>query len=150
MVTNNHTLFCIDKQVSCRYNRAIFLGVAMNKSTESEYESHYKYLDDHLDCFWVKVFGKTLGESWFGGIISAHGDKGYGYRRAWEEAGIPFNHGMMLFMLTYTDKITTEKSKSKEWIIANYNHYLPLIEEAEHEVAAMKKMGYDKSRLVLS
>lgn len=106
---------------------------------ENRYDNHYNYLDDHLDKFWVRVFGKNLSDTWNGGIISAHGDKGYGYRAAWKNAGIPFNHGMMLYMLTYTKVMDEEKHKSKDWVIAQYPKYKDILLEVEQEVEAENK-----------
>lgn len=106
--------------------------------------SHYDYLDDHLDLFWQKVFGKTLSEMWCAGIIGAHGDKGYCYRHDWKKAGINYYRGMMLFMLTYTNELgDTPRHKSKEWIIENYEKYLPLIEEVEQDVGIIDTISED-------
>ena len=30
--------------------------------------NHYKWLDKHLDAFWIQVFGKDLNDTWNGGI----------------------------------------------------------------------------------
>jgi len=98
------------------------------------YDSHYDYLNDHLDLFWTKVFGKTLDECWFSGIIGAHGDKGYGYRKTWEDHGISFNRGMLLYMLTYTDEMSRPKHESDRWVIDNYEHYLHVIQEVEKQI----------------
>ena len=93
---------------------------------------HYDYLDIILDEFWKLVFGKTANEMFCGGIVSAHGDKAYGYKHQWEEAGIPFQRGVLLFLLTYTPELgDTPKHESDEWVIRNYQKYLPHIEAAE-------------------
>ncbi len=89
--------------------------------------NHYNYLDKHLDSFWKGVFGKSLNESFCAGIVSAHGDKGRGYQRAWAEAGICFPHGMALFMLTYTNIMNEEKHRSKDWVILNFSRFRPLL-----------------------
>jgi len=115
------------------------IGIHMN--TLNFIYNHYDYLDDHLDLLWQKVFGKTLDEMWCSGIIGAHGDKGYGYRRRWEDVGISFTHGMMLFMLTYTDVMDRPKHESLEWTIENYEKYLPLIREAEIEARIVDENG---------
>lgn len=86
--------------------------------------SHYKYLDEHLEAFWLNVRGRTLEEDWAAGIVSAHGDKGYGYRSDWEQAGIPFEHGMAIYLLTYTDTLgNTPKHESCQWVIDNYDRF---------------------------
>jgi hypothetical protein len=94
--------------------------------------SHYEYLDIVIDHFWKLVFDKTREEMWHGGNISAHGDKAYGYKHAWETMGVPFNRGAMLYLLTYTKELgDTPKHESCEWVTSNYQKYLPHILAAE-------------------
>lgn len=98
---------------------------------------HYKWLDKHLDSFWQAVFGKSLNDTLCAGIVSAHGDKGYGYMRTWAEAGICFPHGMAIYLLTYTDEMDEEKFHSKEWVIKNFPRYrelLPNIDLNDEEI----------------
>jgi len=96
--------------------------------------NHYKFLDRYLDAFWIEVFGKSLDDMWCSGIVSAHGDKGSCYRRDWENAGISYYEGMMIYMLTYTKEMNDEQYKSKEWVINNYSKYKPLIDAAINKV----------------
>lgn len=95
--------------------------------------SHYDYLEQHLNDFWIAVRGKPLDNDGCAGIISAHGDKGYQYRDFWEKAGIHFYHGMMLYMLTYTSELgDTPKWESRHWVVDNYPKYksvLPIIND---------------------
>lgn len=107
--------------------------------------SHYDYLDDHLEAFWLKVFGKTPTEMFCGGIVSAHGDKGYSYRRDFEKHGINFGRGMMLFLLSYSKLDRDELIKSLEWIIDNYEYYLPMLEAAEKEVTEDRAKRYQQA-----
>lgn len=101
--------------------------------------SHYDYLELVLEEFWRLVFGKTAGEMWCGGIIGAHGDKAYGYKGDWEDSGIPFDRGVLLFLLTYTKELgDTPKHESCEWVISNYQKYLPHIEAAEKAAGLTK------------
>lgn len=94
--------------------------------------SHYDYLELVIDEFWKLVFGKSTSEMWCGGIIGAHGDKAYDYKCQWKEANIPFGRGVLLFLLTYTKELgDTPKHESDEWVIQNYQKYLPHIETAE-------------------
>ena len=95
--------------------------------------SHYKYLDAVIESFWVKVFGKTPSEMFCGGIVSAHGDKCYDYKFSMPKRNIPFNRSALLFLLTYTKLMDREKHLSEEWVVENYNKYVPLIIEAEQE-----------------
>ena len=99
--------------------------------------NHYKWLDKHLPTFWYAVFGASLEDTGCAGIVSAHGDKGYQYKGEWERAGIPFPHGMALYLMTYTDKMDRPKHESSEWVIENYTHYvdlLPTVDENDQDV----------------
>lgn len=101
-----------------------------------KYNSHYDWLKEHLNDFWVKVFDKTLEETCCAGIIGAHGDKGYCFKWDWEQEGIPFPHAMALYLLTYTEVMDRPKWESREWVIENYPKYkefLPPINEEEWE-----------------
>lgn len=90
--------------------------------------SHYTWLDANLNEFWVKVFGKDLESTGCAGIISAHGDKCYQYRDVWSTAGIPFYHGVAIYLLTYTNELGDfPKSQSCIWVINNYEKYKPLL-----------------------
>lgn len=102
---------------------------------------HYQWLDKHLNDFWIKVFGKSLNDSGFGGVVSAHGDKAYGYKRRWENAGIPFPHGVAVFFLLYTDLSTEEDSmRTCEWVIEKYpeyKKYLPEIDFSDSDILSL-------------
>ena len=54
--------------------------------------------------------------------------------KQWEKAGVPFNHGVLLFLLTYTSELDREKCESVQFVIDKYHHYLPMIQQAEKEV----------------
>lgn len=83
---------------------------------------HYKFLDKHLNDFFVSVLGKSLNELGMGGIVSAHGDKGRGAAIRTRKEGVPFPHMMMLFMLTYTDYCNADwrDIRMEDWIISEY------------------------------
>jgi len=103
------------------------------------FESHYNYLDTVIEKFWMKVFGKTLDESWCSGIVVSHGDKCYQYKHEWNEADIAFHHGALLFLLTYTCELgDTPKHLSCQWVIDNYAKYKPIIDAVEEEVLLEK------------
>lgn len=94
--------------------------------------SHYNYLDKHFHKF-AKEVGADI--DWADGMVVAHGDKGYSYEGEWEENGISFNHGMMIFLLSYLkpfSKTVRETEKGWvapcQWVIDNYKNfekYLP-------------------------
>jgi len=52
------------------------------------------------------------------GMIAAHGDKCYGYRDQWAKAGIPFEHGVAIYLLTYISPFSHEvrESDSGKWV----------------------------------
>ncbi len=87
--------------------------------------SHYKYLDKHLNDFFIAVLGESLDQLGMGGIVSAHGDKGRGAAMRTRKAGIPFPHMMMLFMLTYTDycKADWREIRMEDWIVEEYKKH---------------------------
>lgn len=100
--------------------------------------NQYHYCDMMLNPFWLRVFGKTADEMWCGGIVSAHGDKAYGYKSQWEKAGVPFNRGVLIFLLSYTKELGDRpKHETREWVIENYSKYLPMILEAEKEIGLL-------------
>lgn len=95
-------------------------------------DSHYRYLDEMLNPFWKEVFGKTASEMFCGGMVSAHGDKAYGYKSEWAKAGINKYRGTLLFLLSYTkERGETPRHEVEQWVIDNYPKYLPMIEAAE-------------------
>lgn len=86
--------------------------------------NHYKWLDANLPSFFDAV-----GADWENnrGIIAAHGDKGYGYKYQWEEAGIPFEQGMAVYLLTYVRPFASEARETADgwvdpgkWVTDNY------------------------------
>ena len=99
------------------------------------HDNHYDYLDEMLNPFWKQVFGKTADEMFCGGMVGAHGDKCYGYRHKWAEEGIDYQHGSLLFLLSYTSELGDRpKYETCEWVIENYHRYYMKILMAEQEV----------------
>lgn len=86
--------------------------------------NHYKWLEKHLNDFWISVFGKDLEQTGCSGIIVSHGDKGMQYKSEWDKHGISFPHGMAVYLLTYTSELgDTPKHLSCQWVIENYEKY---------------------------
>lgn len=101
--------------------------------------NHYQWLDKHLDQFWYKVFGKTLDEMYCAGIVAAHGDKCYGYKSTWEDAGIPFAHGVAIFFLSYVEPYVSETGNTEngfvpvdQWVIDNYERFAPALPDVDN------------------
>ena len=99
--------------------------------------SHYDWLNEHLPDFF-----ESVGVDWntCPGIVSAHGDKGYGYRYQWEEAGIPFEHGMAVYLLTYVHPFGNEVRELQsgkwvapgDWVADNYYRFKAILEEIDN------------------
>lgn len=93
--------------------------------------NHYKWLEKHLpDIF------RALGLRWdfYYGIVGAHGDKFYQYRKAFDDAGIPFPHGCAIGLLSYVHPYGDEVRETKngwvsvdEWIVKNYERFKPVL-----------------------
>ena len=93
--------------------------------------NHYDYLHEHLMKFFKDVGVKYEQNE---GIISAHGDKAYGYRFEWNAAEIPFNHGVSIYMLTYCKPFSDEVRETDngwvdpgEWVRDNYERFKPFL-----------------------
>lgn len=99
----------------------------------------YDYLDQMLAAFWQAVFNKTPEAAGCSGLVDAHGDKTDQYRDRWEEAGVPYFHGALIYLLTFTDQLgDTPKHQSCEWVIENYpvyQFYILRIEQAMKQQA---------------
>ena len=90
--------------------------------------SHYDYLEDHLleifECVGVNT------DHYNKGMIGAHGDKAYGYKFDWNQAGIHFFHGVALYLLTYCHPFSCESRETDngwidpgKWVIDNYERF---------------------------
>jgi|RifCSP13_1_1023834.scaffolds.fasta_scaffold241654_2 hypothetical protein len=100
-----------------------------------KYKSHYDYLDQHLPAFFVAM---GLSWEWNQGIISAHGDKAYGYRYEWQEAGLHFYHGVAIYLLSYCKPFRDESRETAngwvpvhEWVLDNAHRFLPYLPPVE-------------------
>ena len=98
-------------------------------------DNHYHWLERHFS-----TFTKALGlEYSLTGLISAHGDKCYSYRVRWENNGIPFFHGVAIYLLTYVFPYSKESRETDNgwvppviWVVDNYDRFkefLPGIKE---------------------
>lgn len=103
--------------------------------------NHYQWLEEHFLPFYQKVCEANnvipqpdVNE----GIITAHGDKCYQYKKEWEAQGIHFFHGAACHLLTYLLPWSSEVReqpngfvKPAQWVIDNYDKrfrpHLPMI-----------------------
>lgn len=115
--------------------------MATEKSQGKKTVSHYLWLNKHLPG----VFQK-LGIDWDHneGIVVAHGDKCYSYEHTWKEKGIPFPHGVAMYLLTQCLPYSAEVRQTPngwvspfDWIANNYEKFkaiLPDIDESDESV----------------
>lgn len=94
--------------------------------------SHYDYLLEHFTDFLAAA--EVENAEYCDGLISAHGDKCYGYRYKWEQAGVPFEHGVAIYLLTYVRPYGHEVRETEDgwvdvgqWVISNYDRFKHLL-----------------------
>lgn len=100
----------------------------MNETPTKPIKNHYDWLDVHL---WDFLKQCEVNPDWHAGIISAHGDKAYSYQTPWEKAGVPFYHGVAIFLLSYCAPYADEVRETKDkgwvdvcqWVIDNYARF---------------------------
>lgn len=88
--------------------------------------NHYKWLEMNLEAFTKSLgFPHDLRPS-----IIAHGDKCYSYKHKWESNGIPFAHGVAIYLLTYWRPYSMEVRETStgwvpvdQWIVDNYHRF---------------------------
>lgn len=95
--------------------------------------NHYQWLEINFEKFLINI-GLDHPHD-YNGLITADGDKCYGYRSEWEKNNIPFHHGVAIYLLTNISPFSKEVRDTKkgwvapkEWVIQNYNNfkqYLP-------------------------
>jgi hypothetical protein len=85
--------------------------------------SHYDWLQINFPIILSRLGLEDCGP----GIFAAHGDKGYGYRAKWAEAGIPFDHAMATYLLGRLRPYSQEMRLGTkgwvdvgDWVIATY------------------------------
>jgi len=99
------------------------------------YKNHYVYLEKNIENFFEKI---DLSREKAIGLITAHGDKAYFYRKYWEDNGLHFYHGAIIFLLTYCRPYSEEVRETNhgwvdpfEWVLRNKNRFLPHLPPAE-------------------
>lgn len=88
--------------------------------------NHYEFLDKYFDIFYTKFTGFTGGS----GLLVSDGDKCSQYRQEWEDSGIPFSHGVAIYLLLKDEPYTNQVRETKdgwvcpaEWVIENYKQF---------------------------
>lgn len=69
------------------------------------------------------------------GIMYAHGDKMYQYKDGFEQGNVPFYHGVVLQVLSYTKVYGNNvRQDLVKWVVENYPKYKEVILETEKQV----------------
>jgi hypothetical protein len=91
-------------------------------------DNQYVWLHENLATF-LKNVGIDPGYS--EGLISAHGDKAYGFRSLFQELGIHFFHGCAIYLITYCSPYSREVRETDDgwvpvevWMIMNKDRFL--------------------------
>ncbi|MFA5132545.1 MAG: hypothetical protein WC444_04485 [Candidatus Paceibacterota bacterium] len=102
--------------------------------------SHYDWLDDNFYQFLINLGIGHICALANTSLIVAHGDKCYQYSKRFEQAGLPLEYGVAIYLLTHISPWSTECRETKngwvdpcEWVIANKDRFL------KHLPPAMKK-----------
>lgn len=76
---------------------------------------HYRVLTKHLPAFYGMV-GLLPEEA--EGDLRAHGDKCYCFRETWAKHGVPFAHGVAVYLLSYHPPFdsTVRETANGDWI----------------------------------
>jgi len=89
--------------------------------------NHYEWLEENLPIFFKNIGVKFPSVT---GLITAHGDKVYSYKRIWEENNIHFYHGTALYLLGHLQPYSKEVRETQngwvapvEWVINNYDRF---------------------------
>lgn len=108
----------------------------MNQKECCIMKNHYEWLDENFSKFLENLGHEEQWET-CPGIITAHGDKCYGYRRNWENAGIPFAHGVAIYLLSYLRPWDIETMETEhgwvdvcKWVVNNYERFKPYLPPA--------------------
>ena len=92
-----------------------------------EAENHYLYLERVMGGFLEEV---GVRADWADGLIAAHGDKAYSHEQVWSAAGIPFAHGVAMYLLTHVAPFSAEVRNTpsgwvapEEWVVRNKSRF---------------------------
>lgn len=88
--------------------------------------NHYDWCEKYGGEFF-KIVG--INPSYVSSFLSCDGDKCYQYKERWENAGIPFVHGVLIYLITKSSPYVNEVRNTPngwvdvcDWIIDNYTN----------------------------
>lgn len=75
--------------------------------------NHYKFIER-----FGQEFSDLVGLKYSVAELSVpHGDKCYGFKDEWEDAGIPFNHGAMIYLLSFCSPYSSQcRTTETGWV----------------------------------
>ena len=96
---------------------------------KTKVENHYNWLDKNLSTFYER-----LGIPYNSGVITAHGDKVYGYKDRFDKVNLHFYHGVAIYLITYERPFNKEVRETDhgwvapiDWILENKDRFLKLL-----------------------
>lgn len=101
------------------YSLMLVLGKKYNNFSPA-IKSQYEYINWTLEEFYCFLAGGAVNRDLYAGLGQAHGDKCDQYKDYWESYGVPYYHGCVLYMLTYTPFMNRPKPQSKEFVVDMY------------------------------
>jgi hypothetical protein len=94
--------------------------------------NHYDWLKEHFVEFLTNI--GFADARYCGGMIVAHGDKCSQYRERWNAVGIPFEHGVAIYLLTYLSPYSKESRETAngwvdpyKWVIDAYPRFVSFL-----------------------
>ena len=95
--------------------------------------NHYQWLENNF-----LTFAQSLGVQGFEGDITAHGDKCYSYKETWKKAGIPFAHGVAIYLLSFYQPYSKQVRQTQngwvqpdQWVKEKYFAFRPHLEKLQ-------------------
>ena len=113
-------------------------------NTKNDYDkSHYGWLDKNFNAFLIELGYSEQQAAEYQGLIVADGDKAYQYQDRWEDAGIPFNHGVAIYLLSKTHHFSNQVRQTAtgwvapvEWVQDNYMRFKDVLLKAEAKTSS--------------
>jgi len=79
--------------------------------------SHYNWLNKWFQTILENI--EVPDPVFWMGLITAYGDKCYSYKSEWNKHGIPFPHGVALYLLTHIPPWEEQVRQTKDgWVSA--------------------------------
>lgn len=93
--------------------------------------NHYDYIDVVLPEMVILLRRVHPDINLLGVCPVSHGDKVYQYKSKFENAGIPFQRGAVLHLLSYSSLLDRPRHEVVEWVIEQYPFFKSFFQAAE-------------------